>query len=158
MSLSSREWTSSSSRAVQPGPGEAGASGGHGIILCRRAGVLAGAQLGPERQGPRVSGMQRQHGRFCPTVHKHQALRICCTCNPRGHNALQWSSCSAAELDTQPGGREALCAAPQVCVPHLVLGVHEHSMTRASPPVLLSEEWTTDRALLLLTEICMPVG
>lgn len=58
--FSSREWTGGSSRTVQSSAGEAGAGGGHGIVLWHRAGVPAGAQPGPERQGPWVRDERRQ--------------------------------------------------------------------------------------------------
>jgi len=60
VSFSSREWTTSSSWAVQSSSGEAGTCGGHGIVIYHQSGLPAGAQLGPERQGAWVREGRRQ--------------------------------------------------------------------------------------------------
>lgn len=64
----SREWTTSTSRTVQSSPGEAGTCGGHGTIICHQSGPLAGAQLGPECQGPWVRDVGRQARSTLPNI------------------------------------------------------------------------------------------
>lgn len=146
MSFSSREWTTSSSRAVQSSSGEAGTCGGHGIIICHQSGLLAGAQLGPERQGPQVREVRREARLALSRINLEEvSVPVIWKDTTCWRKAIsQWLSW------TPPNWRQgdSLYSPSSLCSPDIFLGSQAptDSLTRVPPLVLPSEKWATGKA------------
>lgn len=146
MSFSIREWTTSSSRTVQSSSGEAGACGGHGIVICHQSGLLAGAQLGLECQGSWVREV-------CGQAHLDlSSIKLWEVSVPvTGEDITCWWKAVSQWLSwTPPNCRQggSLYSPSSVCSPDHFWGSQAptNSLTRASPLVLLSEKRAIGKA------------